>query len=392
MSGFAVTGQYGVCTVCRHRQAADAGGLCRACHHVATYKPEEARALAVGRAVKMLRSTTGLIEWPWPRLAELTGPLVLGQVTYVVAISGGGKTTFSYDLVRRWVTSGVGVTVMPLEIKEEDWRLGLAASECNMTAGDVWELIARQRHGDLDAMKRLKRVEEAVQAQYDLAGPYGARLATTSDATVTIAGLDRALALARSQEHPVVLVDHIDHISDDRDPITGVQRQGVAASFAAQDALLEFAKSNRVHVVAMSQANLSMTRNEKNRLLQYRPLDRSHILFPLKKVTNASQIIGLYRPISRHITRETLNLARCGAIEPQDALAQDRMGINVMKARHRGKNEGKRIEFRFAQGQLHDLTVGEQDDDLVQAKLELSNPRTDKKWTSTVQSTLTHGE
>lgn len=52
------------------------------------------------------RHPTTFVRWPFKALDELTGPLGPGEVWYVCAFSGGGKTTFVCSAIERWRQAG----------------------------------------------------------------------------------------------------------------------------------------------------------------------------------------------------------------------------------------------------------------------------------------------
>ena len=359
---------FGQCTALECTRYADsADGFCHVHRHIRKYDGEKTSMMQVALAMRALNGNVPMVTWPYPRLHAMAGPLVQGQLTVVVANSGGGKTTFAFDVTRRWVERGVGVTVLPLETVPQEWRMGLAATMVGILPGDAWEIIHRAKGGDVNAFAQVKLLEGALVAQAD--GDWLKHFHCAEDSDVTVKGLDRAMGVAKDMGHLILLVDHIDHVGSDRDEITGRKASGIEMHHEVNDAVLKLAKIHRLHVVAMSQAKMGIG-SADNRLLQYRRLSRDDIAYPSKKVHNASQILGLSRPLRYGLSGQTRKLARDGVISVQEALAPDRMDVNAIKLRHRGKNEGESIQLRFSGAQLHDLSASEVEHDVALALID----------------------
>lgn len=332
--------------------------LCRACAYLSTYDAALVTTRQVAHGIKLLKSSDQVLKWPWPALHELTGPLMRGHIAYVVAASGVGKTTLSLDMVRRWLKEGVGVTVLPLETTAQEWRLALAAIGAGMSHGDVFELVSRLIDGDAEAAGSLRLVEDIMMEQ--AADPSLMKLLhVVDDQSVTVDGLDNAFTIAKAMGHKVVIIDHIDHVGAERDEATGRTANGLEAIKEVNNAVLALAKYHDICVVAMSQANMSVQGDGSNPLLRFQKLQMKHVLYNSMKVPNASQIIGVYRPLKPGLTRHEFALARDGSIEPMEVLAADRIGLNMMKLRHRGKNEQMTLEMAYINGTIRSLTEQE---------------------------------
>lgn len=352
-------GSYGQCTVCKRRSAESETGLCRACAYLVAYDPAMVTTRQVAHGIKLLKSSDQMLKWPWPALHALTGPLMRGHICYVVAASGVGKTTLSLDMVRRWIAEGVGVTVLPLETTAQEWRLALAAITAGMNHGDVFEQVSRLIDGDAAVAPTLKLVEDIMMEQ--AADPAMMKLLhVLDDQQVTVDGLDNAFTVAKASGHKVVVIDHIDHVGAERDELTGRTASGLEAIKEVNNAVLALAKYHDVAVVAMSQANMTVQGDGTNPLLRFQKLQMKHVMYNSLKVPNASQIIGVYRPLKPGLTRHEFALARDGAIEPMDVLARDRIGLNMMKLRHRGKHEQMTLEMAYVNGTIRELTMQEQ--------------------------------
>lgn len=345
---------FGTCSKCKRRSAEDASMLCRMCSYIMRYDSPTVTYHQVAGGIRLLRTSTQMVRWPWEQLHDLTGPIMLGTVTYVVAASGVGKTTFSLDLVRRWLMAGVGVSVLPLETTAQEWRMALAAIDEGLTHGDVFELVSRLHDGDPSVLETIKRVENRMAMQSDPG--LMENLHVMDDQMVTVDVLDRAFTIAKGMGHRVVLIDHVDHVGADRDETTGRTSSGMEAVREVNNALLALAKYHDLAVIAMSQANQSIMGDGTNPLLRFRKLQQNHIMYNSFKFPNAAQIIGIYRPLRVGLTRAMLAEAQSGVTDPLSVLAENRMGLNLMKLRHRGRNEQQTLELEFHNGVLRELS------------------------------------
>lgn len=370
-------GGFGTCTKCQKNSAADEGGLCRVCAYVAQYDPAKVSVRQVGKAIKQLRASDGFVRWPYTTLDQVAGPVPLGSVVYMVAATGIGKTTLSVDMVRRWVTGEpmahatnlkqyvsrpTGVTVLPLETSPEDWRMALAANMCGVNHGDVFEMIASFHDGDASVAPTLEKLEQAAAAQ--LTDPLLLKhLHVIDDETVTTENLGRAFAIAKAHGHQIIVIDHIDQVGDEVDALSGRKARGLDAVEKVNNAVLQYARAYKMVAICMSQANMSVQGDGLNPLFRFRPLELKHVMYNSYKVKNAAQIIGIYRPLKPDITREDFRLAREGAIDPMEVLDGERMGLNALKLRHRGRNEQTKISLAYVNGRVRDLTATEMSED-----------------------------
>jgi hypothetical protein len=348
-------GSFGTCVKCKTRSAENETGFCRACAYLNKYDASATTARQVANGIKMLQSSTEMIRWPWRALHLLTGPIMMGHVVYIVAASGVGKTTLSLDMVRRWATDDdIGVTVLPLETTPHEWRMAMASIECGISHGEIFELVSQLSEGDASVAETVQRVADTMERQWG--DPKMLKNVHVMDnQQVTVEGLDFAFALAKQQGHKVVLIDHIDHVGTDPDSETGKSSSGLDSVRSVNNAVLALAKYHNLAVVAMSQANSSIKGDGTNVLARFRKLELHHVMYNSFKVPNASQIIGVYRPVKAGASMDDVAAVRNGTAEPMSVLATDRIGLNMMKLRHRGRNEQETLELAYVGGQIREM-------------------------------------
>lgn len=296
------------------------------------------------------RDPSSLVRWPFPDLHTLTGPMGGGEVWFTAAFSGGGKTTFVVSCIEAWRKMGKKVYVMPLELQPYRFRTYLACMQTGTAPGDALsgELRADERRAGERA-----RLIEALNAQRD---PAYVRYVRVSELrAINVKGLEQGLREAKAFGADIVIVDHIDHIAG------GDGSRLFAESLAVNDAALKMAQDNDLLLWFTSQLNMEISRG-RDHMAKFGPPMQHHLLFPSAKIKNATGIIGLFRPMRPLNPGEgvkeykaALAAARNGETDAPEMLAKGVMGVNAMKLRNRGQNEGKKITLGFERGRVMPL-------------------------------------
>lgn len=299
------------------------------------------------------RPSSAFVRWPFAALDELTGPMGPGEVWYVCAFSGGGKTTFVGSAIERWRLAGKKVYVMPLELQPWRFRTYLACMRLRVHPGDALS-------GHLRAMPNGEAVRSSLKADLDaqMGSPYVDQVMVDPQRSIRISGLEEGLKRAMSFGADVVIVDHIDHIS----PEGGQSANGYADAQAVNHAALRMAQDNGMLLVCTSQLNNAIVANGQDHLARYQAPREHHVLMGGKKREVATGMIGLFRPTRERSQDESpeeyaaaIKAARAGFAEPHTALEPYVMGVNAMKLRNYGHREGQRIKLAFVDGQVEDM-------------------------------------
>jgi hypothetical protein len=298
------------------------------------------------------------VRWPYADVDTLAGPLAPGQVYYLAAASGGGKTTFVTGCVARWVELAVPVAVLPLESRPGEWRVSFACQSLGLAPGDAlsgrlaiaeaagheWARVARQRIRDrLREMRRDPMYQE--------------RLYVADDTHVTPAGLRRAARHAREHGFRVLVVDHIDHVGS----ADGTQSD-LSVSRDVNHTLLEVAQTEELVLLPTSQLNASRVRGAKDKLAKYAPPTTQDLYMHTFKEHISAGILGLFRPLKPDVDPDTMAAVRAGLREPTEALEPWTMGVAAMKLRHDGSQEGRRAFLALEDGRPRDRTEAERRD------------------------------
>lgn len=292
------------------------------------------------------RSPATFTRWPFPDLDHLTGAMAPGNVWFVCAASGGGKTTFVASVIDLWQQAGKRVYVMPLETRPHEFRTYLACMATGMHPGDVLS-------GEFAHWPNYKALRDALREQFfsQARKPYVDQVMVSSQRAINLTGLRDGLKEAKAFGADVVIVDHIDHIEG------GDGTNLYSEAKRVNDYALRMAQDNELLVLFTSQLNMSASKGDY--LTKYLPPKTEHIAFGSLKQRNATGMIGLFRPIRGRREDETedeyikaIRSARSGQGQITDALEPNTMGVICMKNRNRGANEGKKTVLSVRTGRV----------------------------------------
>lgn len=265
------------------------------------------------------------VRFPWDAIDTMMGGLLPGEVHYVGAFSGNGKTLFMLSLAREWAKRGVGVYYLGLETNPMALRTQLICWECQINP-------ARVLRGDAFRQPDWPTVEATLRAaskRWQLAR-HPLYLAPTP--RIDLAALDRCFTQAVALGARVLMVDHVDHLG------TGQGGDLYQESVRVNNALKDFAGRHQLLVVASTQLN--------NEAVKHSPLDRylppmeHYVKFGGHKREIATSMMGLYRPLKPSLTREQLTAARTRTIEARTLVEDWMMGVACMKHRKDGAKDG----------------------------------------------------
>jgi len=321
--------------------------------------PEVLAANQVTEAILHLdRHPASFVRWPFPVLDALTGPMGPGEVWYVCAYSGAGKTTFVGSAIERWRVVGKRVYVMPLELQPWRFRTYLACMRLGIHPGDALS-------GQLRMMPdgEAKRAALKADLRDQVKSPYVEQVMVDPQRAITLKGLEKGLEQAHQFGADVVIVDHIDHVQ----PNNGASSNGYADATAVNMGVASMAQDNGMLLVCTSQLNNAIVANGQDHLARYQAPREHHVLMGGKKREVCTGMIGLFRPQRAPKANEApedykaaMHAARTGAAEAHTMLEPAAMGVNAMKLRNYGQREGQRIVLGFENGRVTDLPEKDQ--------------------------------
>lgn len=325
--------------------------VCAACLDVERRDPSGSARTQVMQALDALaRPAEAFVRWPFRAWDALAGPMAPGTVHYVAAASGNGKTTLITSAIGAWLAAGVRVAVAPLELRPWDWRIQMACVRANVAPGDVLsgELLIREQAGDLLARHLLDAVRDQLRAMHRKVDEHHA-LHVVPDRALSARTLRQVFGHAKDYGYQVVVIDHIDHVSDDEG------RSGLEESKAVNAAVAEEAQACDVIAVATSQLNAHRLQG-RDKLAKYAPPGTRDLYLHTYKEHVATSILGLFRPILPDATAEALAAARSGEAEPHTVWEPHAMGVVAAKLRNYGAREGQRAYLTVERGAARDRT------------------------------------
>lgn len=285
-----------------------------------------------------------LVRWPFGDLDALTGPMGAGEVWFVPAFSGGGKTTFIVSAIEAWRLQGLKMYVMPLELQPYRFRTMLACMETGTHPGDALSGALRA-----DPMRVAERDNLRAALLRQGRDSYFEHVMVSEQRAINVRGLEAGLQEAKAFGADVVIVDHIDHIGGKGNP--------AEASKEVNHAALRMAQDNGLLLVFTSQLNMEI--GKADRLAKYAAPMPHHVMYPSVKIQVATGMLGLFRPLRTMRENESpddyalaLKQARAGTADAPDMLEPNTMGVVAMKLRNYGANEGKRINLAVDRGRV----------------------------------------
>ena len=205
----------------------------------------------VGAIAHLERHPDSLVRWPFPSLDELTGPMGEGEVWFVTAFSGGGKTTFIVSCIDRWRQEGKRVFVMPLELQPNRFRTYLACMETGIYPGDA---LSGALRADPSRKQEREALKDALYSQTK--GAYTDHVMISEQRAINVAGLERGMMEAKAFGADVVIVDHIDHIEG------SAKGSLFEASKQVNHAALKMGQDNGLLCVFTSQLNMEIAKKD----------------------------------------------------------------------------------------------------------------------------------
>lgn len=282
------------------------------------------------------------LHLPWRSLDDVVGGIAPGQVWFVGAYSGHGKTTFLMSALDEWFNQGKRIYYMGLESQPYILRTQWACRRLGYDSGEVLSGKAGERADWLTVRAKIKE-ELRSQAKADVAEQVYFSPAKFVDA----AKLKAACIQAHALQSDVLIIDHVDHLEG---------RGGLyESSVQSMKTLLGLAQEFGLKVIAATQFNNEMIKG--NRLGLYTPPSATAVYMGNHKRHVASGMLGLYRPLKFDgLTAEDLKKFARGELEPKDVIEPGVMAVSLMKHRLFGNREGKRVFLRVDHGRVGEMS------------------------------------
>lgn len=293
------------------------------------------------------RDTSDFLHLPFKSLDEVVGGIGKGEIWFVGAYSGHGKTTFLTSALDALYEQGKGVFYMGLESRPKILRTHWACKRLGIDAGDVLTGKAAERP---DWQFVRAQLEKEIKAQSE--GERSEQIYFSPKQFVDAAGLNAAGNEAHALDSDVLIIDHVDHLSGSG---KGLYEQSVHA----MKTLLSVTQKWGLRVLAATQFNNEMIRG--NRAGMHQAPQPGAVYMGNHKRHIATGMLGLYRPLKLNgVDEETLKKFNKGHGEPSDVCEPNTMAVSVMKHRPYGNREGQRVFLRVDRGKVVDFSEAEQ--------------------------------
>lgn len=309
--------------------------------------PADVAAEQIAEALADLdREPHDFLHFPWMSLDGLVGGIPSGDVWFVGAFSGHGKTTFLMSALNQWFEAGRRIYYMGLESKPKTLRTHWACKRLGFDAGDVLSGKAAKDWPDWRDIR--KRIGDDIRAQNQ--GHAGERVYISPVPEVNVRQLREGCEQAADLGSDVMIIDHIDHIEPE-----GRGRSAFEESRQVVKALMGYAQKFDLRLIVATQLNNDALKG--NRIGLYQAPQPHHVYMGSHKRQIASGMIGLYRPLKfGSVDVEALKRFRAGDGEPQDVCEPNTMAAVIMKHRLYGNREGKRAFLGVDHGRVVQLS------------------------------------
>lgn len=309
--------------------------------------PRLVAAGQVGEAfAAMDRSLDSYVHFPFRDVDQLVGAIPPGDVGFIAAFSGLGKTTFIASAIEKWIEAGKRVYCLPLESVPHAFRTHLACKRLGLHAGDVLTGQYPRSNPDRWPMIR-KEIKGELARQYE--GDMADRLYVSPTRRMDSAALSKGAKHAADWGADIFVIDHIDHI-------TGEGKNLHADTTKIVDQTLDLTLEYGLATFSTTQLNHEGLRG-RDRLGMYQCPQPHHLYMGGKKRHVASWMIGLFRPLKFDgVEKVMLAAARTGKLEAWKVLEPNCMGIGLMKSRHYGERVSQRAYLRVENGAVTDMS------------------------------------
>jgi hypothetical protein len=282
------------------------------------------------------------LHLPWKALDDAVGGIGSGEVWFVGAYSGHGKTTFLTSALDSWFQDGKRIYYMGLESRPKILRTHWACKRLGLDAGDV---LTGKLSGSEGWEFTRERLAQEIQSQ--MSGNAAERVYFSPRQFVNAAALRLAAQEAADLESDVFIIDHVDHLE-------GSGGNLYEQSVHSIKTLLAVCQEYGLRALAATQFNNEMIRG--NRTGMHQAPQPGAVYMGGHKRQMATGMLGLYRPLKfAGVEDDVLKSFNKGHGEPKDVCEPNTMGVSVMKHRLIGNHEGRRIFLGVEKGKVVDL-------------------------------------
>jgi hypothetical protein len=281
-------------------------------------------------------------KFPWRPVADLAGPMCPEDVIMILARTGGGKSLFLQNLFDSLVVAGrcglyVGLE-QSAEILRTKWACLRAGVEPRLILATRDEEYHSPRHRE--AMEKVQDEIEWMKSPAIREAAYFAP-ARVIDGNGLIAWTE--WAVQRGAEF--LILDHIDRVDhgEGRNPFHEMSRTMRLAK--------ELAVKHGLVLLIASQVG-----RPGDALEAYMPPTLHNARGGGTKEEESDTVLGVFRPLLPETTEKEMKRVRQGLATPDTIVAQNQMGVRLLKHRLDGASPGKTVKLAVHHGRVTELS------------------------------------
>jgi KaiC/GvpD/RAD55 family RecA-like ATPase len=288
-----------------------------------------------------------VVEFPYASLHREVDRLTSGQLVFVMANTGQGKTTFLLDVQDRWAEAGVKIDYLGTEQEPFELITKWACLRVDVHPGVA---ISKSWDAHPQGAEWQERVRQEIHRIEQL---YGEQVKFSPDKFITLAKIEQAAKRAHERGGHVLFVDHIDRVDIGPKAEVGDLTQLVRR-------LKELGRDYKLLMVVASQMNREA--RKMDRLGAYRAPQLHQMQGSAAKEHEADVALGLWRPLRQQLPGETakefaatMAAAKAGHIQVSDVTERNTMAVVLLKHRIFGERDGNRCKLHVRHGRLSDI-------------------------------------
>lgn len=285
--------------------------------------------------------TTEYPQFPWEKLAELSGPMCPEDLIIVGARTGGGKSLFLQNLFDSFVVAGriglyVGLEQSPLIL-----RIKWACLRRDIPPRLV--LATRKSEKGTPEHEAAKQIVQEELA-WQKSPAVRVRAHFSAERTINASGLRRWTEWAVDHGCEFVIVDHIDRVEhgDGKNPFHELSTTIRLAK--------ELATKHRITMILASQVG-----RPGDPLERFMPPALHQLRGGGTKEEEADTVLGIFRPLRANTTDNDLKLVRQGLRDANTIVEPDTMGVMLLKHRLDGPVANKVVHLGVRHQRVFDL-------------------------------------
>lgn len=291
---------------------------------------------------------TAVVEFPYASLHRETDRLTSGQLVFVMANTGQGKTTFFLDVMDRWAESGVAIDYLGTEQEPFELITKWACLRVDVHPGIAIAKSWDAHHHGAEWQVKVDAEIARLETQY------GEQVKFSPDKFITLAKIEQAARAAQSRGAHVLFVDHVDRVD------VGERESEYVALKRLIRRLKELARDCKLVLLVASQMNREA--RKADRLGAYRAPQLHQMQGGGTKEQEADVVLGLWRPLRQQLSGETpaefkqiMAAARAGHIPVSDVTEKNTMAVVLLKHRIFGERDGNRCKLHVRHGRISEI-------------------------------------